>query len=892
MDNLRRMFDPGTIALIGASDKEGSPGKAILNNLLACRERKIFLVNPGRASIGDRSCYQNVAEIPEHIDLAVVATPAPTVPGVVEDCGRAGVDGMIIISAGFREVGEEGRKLEAEILRIKKQYPLRILGPNCLGIIRPHAGLCAARLSGAPEPGKIAFLTQSNAFGKILFDWGVSAHISFSMLASLGSAIDVDFGDMIDFLGTDPHTRSIMIYMEDDIGHLRKFIGAARGFARNKPIVLLKPARLGEDAPGPGGRISHTDILAGPEDIFDAVLRRVGVVRVKETQDIYNTANVLFSRNLPRGPRLAIVTNAAGAGLLAASRLAKSGGILADLSPETMEAVAAILPSYGKRGNPIDLLRTANTGSYEKAIRLCLADGNVDGVLVIFGLQGVAGDEELAATVVELTRNAAKPVLAAWLGREEVRRGRELLLRSGVPTYETPEEAARTYVYMYNYERNLQLLHETPAELPVNEAPPKNHLKSIIRRVLREGNHVLTEEDAKKFLTNYGIPFVATHIAASPEEAVAYARDIGYPVVLKIASPDIIFRQDVGGVATGINSDEALRNAYARLRERVAKFQPQAAIRGVVVQKMIEVIDYELILGAKKDKRYGAVMLFGMGGIGVEIFRDFSIALPPLNQSLARRLMEETKVYTMLRGYRGKAPADLAQLEQIIVSFSNLIVDFPEILSMDMNPVAVSNGQAQALDVRIILDREKIDNTTPYPHLLVTPYPTRYVVRWQLTDGRDVVLRPIRPEDEPLEHEMFTSLSEETLRERFYQTIKTITHEMHVRFCNIDYDREMVIVAEIRENGGRRLIGMGGFNIEADFKKCEFSVLVHDDFQGQGLAYKLLDILIGIADEKGLEEFYGYIQPSNRKMVKLCEKLGMIPEKSPDDLTRVSLRLR
>ncbi len=891
MDNLRRMFDPGTIALIGASDKEGSPGNAILNNLLACRERKIFLVNPGRSAIGDRPCYQSVAEIPEHIDLAVVATPAPTVPGVVEACGRAGVDGMIIISAGFREVGEEGRNLEEDILRIKKQYPLRILGPNCLGIIRPHAGLCAARLSGAPEPGKIAFLTQSNAFGKILFDWGVSAHISFSMLASLGSAIDIDFGDLIDFLGTDPHTRSIMIYMEDDIGHLRKFIGAARGFARNKPIVLLKPARLGDDAPG-RERISHTDILVGSEDIFDAVLRRVGVVRVKETQDIFNTANVLFSRNLPRGPRLAIVSNAAGAGLLAASRLAKSGGILADLSPETLEGMAAILPSYGKRGNPIDLLRTADVDRYEKAVRLCLADGNVDGVLVVFGLQNAVGDEELAATIVDLTRNAAKPVLAAWMGREEVIRGRELLLRSGVPTYETPEEAARTYVYMYNYERNLQLLHETPAELPVNEAPPKNHLKSIIRRVLREGNHVLTEEDAKKFLTNYGIPFVPTHIAASPDEAVAYARGIGYPVVLKIVSPDIIFRQDVGGVATGINSDEALRSAYARLRERVAKFQPQAAIRGVVVQKMIEVIDYELILGAKKDKRYGAVMLFGMGGIGVEIFRDFSIALPPLNQTLARRLMEETKVYTMLQGYRGKAPADLNQLESIIVSFSNLIVDFPEILSMDMNPVAVSNGQAQALDVRIILDREKIDNTTLYPHLLVTPYPTRYVVRWQLADGRESVLRPIRPEDEPLEHEMFTSLSEETLRERFYQTIKTITHEMHVRFCNIDYDREMVMVAEIRGNGGRKLIGMGGFNIEADFKKCEFSVLVHDDFQGQGLAYKLLDILIGIADEKGLEEFYGYIQPSNRKMVKLCEKLGMIPEKTPDDLTRVSLRLR
>ncbi|MDI9571398.1 MAG: bifunctional acetate--CoA ligase family protein/GNAT family N-acetyltransferase [Pseudomonadota bacterium] len=889
MDSLKRMFNPTTIALIGASAEEGSPGRQLRDNLLTCRERKIFTVNPRHSCLDGSPCYPHIAAVPEHVDLAIVATPAPTVPGIVEACGQAGVDGMIIISAGFRESGEEGRHLEEEILRIKKQYPLRILGPNCLGIIRPHAGLCASRLPGAPEAGPIAFITQSNAFGKILFDWGVSAHISFSMLASLGSALDIDFGDLIDYLGEDPHTRSIMIYMEDEIGHLRKFLGAARGFARNKPIVLLRPARLNGDAPE---KISHTDILAGPDDIFDAVLRRVGVVRVKETQDLYNTANVLYSRKLPRGERLAVVGNAGGAGLMAAHRLTKSGGALADLAPATWEGLTRMLPPPVRAGNPLDLTRSAAVGDYEGALRLFLQDDNVDGVLAIFGPQGIARDEELAAAIAAVGRDAVKPVLATWLERGREGGGRELLLRSGIPTYETPEEAARTYVYMYNYERNLRLLHETPAELPVNEAPPKNHLKSLVRKVLREGRNVLAEEEAKKFLANYGIPFVKTQIARSAEEAVAAAQDIGYPVVLKIASHDIIFRQDVGGVVTGIDSDEAARIAFARLRERVARIRPDAAIRGVVVQKMIEVIDYELILGAKKDKDYGAVILFGMGGVGVEIFRDYSIALPPLNQALARRLMEETKAFSMLRGYRGKTPADLAQLEGMIVNFSNLVMDFPEILTMDMNPVAVRDGQAVALDVRIILDRDKIDPTAPYPHLLFTPYPTRYVSRGRLRDGREIVLRPIRPEDEPLAHDMFTTLSEATLRERFYQTIKTITHEMHVRFCNIDYDREMMLVAEIRDNGSRRLIGMGGFNIEADFRKCEFSILVHDDFQGQGLAHKMIDILIGIADEKGLEEFYGYIEPQNRRMVRLCEKLGMSAEKSPDDLTRVSLLLR
>ena len=370
------------------------------------------------------------------------------------------------------------------------------------------------------------------------------------------------------------------------------------------------------------------------------------------------------------------------------------------------------------------------------------------------------------------------------------------------------------------------------------------------------------------------------------------ANEIGYPIVLKIASPDIVFRQDVGGVVIGIDSDEALKAGYEKLMNRLAERQPGAAIRGVTIQKMFDVIDYELILGAKKDRQFGAAILFGMGGIGVEVFRDFSIGLPPLNQTLARLLMEETKVYQMLQGYRGKAPADLRQIEQIIVGFSNLIMDFPEIQAMDINPIAVSNGKAYALDARIILDRNEPAAGTAYPHLIITPYPTRYVSRWSLRDGTEVLLRPIKPEDEPLEHEMFTTLSEATLRERFYHTIKNITHDMHVRFCNIDYNREMAIVAEIRQNGERRLAGIGSFNIESDFRRCEFSVMVHDDFQGRGLAYKLVDLLIGIADEKGLEEFYGYIQPNNRKMVRLCEKLGMTRESTPDDLALVRLQLR
>jgi len=890
MDNLKRMFDPSTVAIIGASEKEGSPGRILIDNLQACKERKIFTVNPNQKTVCDFHCYESISDIPEHIDLAIVATPAATVPGIVDQCGRAGVDGLIIISDGFREAGEEGCRLEEEIIRIKKNYPMRILGPGCLGVIRPHENLCASNLKFIPEKGNIALLTQSSAFEKTLFGWGMNTHVHFSMLASLGSGIDIDFGDLIDYLGSDPHTRSIMIYMEDRIGDIKKFVSAARGFARYKPIVLLKPPPV----PGASGeKQSHTDMLAGPEDVFDAVLQRAGVVRVREVQDLYDTADVLYSRRLPRGPRLAIVTNDTGAGLMAANRLVRSGGELAALSDETIGALNQFLPPSWSRKNPVDILRTADAGRYAKTLRICHKDPGVDGILVIFGRMDGESDEELARALVSFVKDASsKPVIVNWLGREDISRGRDILLEGGIPTFGTPEEAARTYLYMYAYDRTLQNLNETPSELPVDEAPSKNHLKSLIRRVQREGASVLTDEDARKFLTNYGIPLVPTLTAANVEEAMGHADKIGYPVVLKISSPDIIFRQDVGGVVRGITTPVELKREYDRLLDRVRERRPGAAISGVTVQKMVDVIDYELILGAKKDPDYGAAILFGMGGIGVEVFRDFAVGLPPLNQALARRLMEDTRVYQMLKGYRGKTPADLRQLEHILVSLSNLIVDFPEILAMDMNPLAVCDGKAVALDARIILDRSMHPSEMAYPHLVITPYPMRYVAPWRLRDGTEVILRPIKPEDEPLEHDMFTTLSEATLRERFYQSIKTITHEMHARFCNIDYDREMTIVAEIREDGRRRIIGMASFVIEPDSKRCEFSVLVHDDYQGRGLASKLIDVIIGIADEKGLEEFYGYIEPTNLKMVNLTAKLGMIQKKTSYDLLQMTLRLR
>ena len=708
------------------------------------------------------------------------------------------------------------------------------------------------------------------------------------MFASLGPMIDVDLGDLIDFLGYEPHTRSIMIYMEEGIGDVRKFISAARGFARNKPIVLLKPGRVSN---GATQSLSHTGYLATSDRVHDAVFRRVGVVRVKTASDLFNTAGVLYSKHLPKGPRLLVLTNAGGIGMMAVNTLREAGGRPAMLSGDNLGRIKSILPSFWTESTPIDLLRDADVTRYTEVLRICLEDPGVDGVLVIFTAQGVGRADEIAQAVAAVAKEAWKPVIATWMGGKEARQGREILFRNNIPTYETPEEAVRTYLYMYNYERNLEILHETPTDLPIDSAPPNNTLKALVRKALAEGRTVLTEEESKRFLVNYRIPTTRTHVAATVDQAAAFARNEGYPVALKIVSPDITHKSDAGGVALNIRSDEELRDEYRKMMAKVQAHCPDCKVKGVTVQKMMEGIDYEVILGAKKDEDFGSVILFGMGGLGVQIFQDFSIGLPPLNQALARKLLEETRVYRLLQGYRGKPPADLARLEQIVLSFSNLIADFPEIAEMDINPIGVSDGRAVALDARIILDPGYADVSPSHPHLIISPYPTKYIHHWRLPDGTEVLLRPVRPEDEPLEHEMLTSLSQKTLKERFFQVIKHITHEMHVRMCNIDYEREIAIVAEIRDGDRKKIVGIGRLIIEPDLKKAEFAVVVHDAFQGKGLGYKLVDVVIGIGHEKGVEEIYGFVLSDNTKMLNMCTKLGCAITPMEDDITKVSLAL-
>jgi len=889
MSRIQVMFNPKTIALIGATEKEGAVGRTILENLLRSKERKIFPVNSRMDRVLDVETYPNIAGIPEHVDLAVVATPARSVPVVVEECGMAGVEGVVIISAGFKEIGKEGTQLESEINRIRKKYGMRIMGPNCLGFVRPPLDFNATFLRGRPPAGDIAFISQSGALGSAILDWAVSAGIGFSMFASLGSMIDVDFGDMIDFLGDDQATRSILIYMEG-VGNARKFMSAARAFARRKPIIILKPGRFAESAKAVH---SHTGAMAGDDAVYEAAFSRTGAVRVGEIAELFNAAQVLDSKKLPAGPRLAIVTSAGGPGVMATDALIHLGGELAVFSEESMKQLNALLPPYWSKANPVDVLGDATVDRFAKAIAICLDDPMVDGVLIIYVPMDSAPSAQLAQAVADSVKNAWKPVIATWMGAEDVREGRRIFVENSIPNYDTPEEAVRTYMNMCRYKRHLDELYETPEELPAQKTPSKDHLKELLRMALKEGRILLNEEESKDFLMTYGIPVTIAQVVQDSEAAVSIAEKVGYPVVIKVVSPDISHKSDVGGVVVGIDSNEALKEAYEKLIERVKERAPTAAITGVAVEKMFTDIDYELILGSKKDKDFGSVILFGMGGTMAEFIKDFSIGLPPINQTLAKMLMQDTKVYKMLQGFRSKPAADFEGLEEILVNFSNLVVDFPEIAEIDINPLAISNGKASALDARIIIDNNyDATGRWPYPHLIITPYPTKYTTPWQLSDGTEVLLRAIRPEDEPAEHEMLSSLSQESLRTRFFSTIKDISHEWLILFCNIDYDRHMAIVAEMEEKGKKKMVGVARLIMNQDMTSGEVAFLVQDRYQGKHLGSKFLEILIGIARERGLEEIRADVLTENEKMLNVFKRLGFTTQWVPGGTSEAVLKLK
>jgi len=889
--HLEKIFNPKSVAIIGASDEEGSVGFALMKNFVNSGfEGEVYPINIRKKEILGFKAYQNVEQFPKTVDLAVIATPAASVPDVVEQCGKVGIKGLIIVSAGFKEVGSDGKALEDKILEIKRRYDLRIVGPNCLGVIRPSINLNATFMDRMPKEGNIAFISQSGALGTAILDWAIHENIGFSYFISLGSMIDVDFGDLIDYLGSDPKTRSILMYIEG-ITDARKFMSAARHFARTKPIIVVKAGKFGESAKAAS---SHTGSITGEDDVYDAAFKRAGMVRVEEIADLFNCAEVLGLQLLPDGPNLAIITNAGGPGVMATDALIARGGKLAKLSSETLDFLNSILPPYWSHGNPIDILGDAKADRYRAVLEACLKDKNIDGILIIYTAQ--ADSVEIAKAIVEVCVNEKyhhKTILTSFMGYEKVEEANRILNANGLPTYSTPEQAVKTYLYMYQYKRNLELLYETPEELPIDVSPPRRPMLVVMRNAALEDRELLTEVEAKKMLQYYNIPVVKTFVAKNPDEAVRLASSLGYPVVLKVLSPQISHKTDVGGVALDLNSESEIREAFERIINSAKAHNPSAEIIGVTVQPMVRKKGYEIIIGSKKDPIFGPVILFGMGGISVDFFKDYAVGIPPLNQTLAKRLMEETKVYQLLRGYRNLPPANIKLLEEILLRFSQLIIDFPQIKELDINPMLIDDKEALVLDARIVIDKDLVfQKFEPHQHLIISPYPKKYESLWKLRDGRTVLLRPIKPEDEPLWLEMFQNFSEESVRFRFFQVIKDTPHEVRVRYCNIDYDREIAIVAELNEDGRRGILGVARVNLEPDRKKGEIAFIVADPWQGLGLGTKLVDYVIEIAKEMGVEVLYAIMLEDNYRAINLAKTMGFVLTRQEDGTVKGTLNLK
>lgn len=886
---LDTFFNPGSTVIIGATEKTDSAGRIVLENLLLSRDRRrVYAVNPNRANVLGEKSYPSVTGLPEVPELAVVVTPAETVPGIIKDCGKTGVRAAVIISSGFKEIGSEGLAREAIIIETARKYQMRIIGPNCMGVIRPTNFLNTTFIRKMPMPGNVAFLSQSGALGAGILDWAIRKNLGFSAFMSLGSMVDIDFGDAIDYFGEDPETRSIIIYPES-LGNVKRFMSAARGFARSKPIIVLKPGKSQESIKAAR---SHTGAMIGEDAHYDAIFRRAGIVRVEEMRDLFNSASILDTAKLPHGPNVAIITNGGGPAVLAIDNLVALGGNLSELSESTMSALNGFLPSNWSKSNPIDIREDAGTNRYSDAIEVTAKDPAVNGLIVIYTPQGRARAVEVAPAVIAQAEKTSKPILTVWIGADTVADARQMFYEAKVPVFEFPEEAIKTYFYMWQYARNLDMLYQTPEESPLTGAS-KNHLKTVIRKAAREGRIQLSQEDAARFLNTYHIPTTMPYLAKTADEAALLATRTGYPVVMKVASADIIHKSEVSGVVCGVDSPEDVKTTFDAMLANVRKCRPDARLDGVSIHNMISKYDFELIVGAKKDDTCGPVIMFGLGGREAEFFKDIAVGLPPLNEALARRILEQTRIYEVLaKGDRNHPPVNVRQLADILVKVSEIVIDFPEIGELDINPLAVSGEMMIALDARIVLDPVAAQKEMPeYSHLIISPYPARYITPWQTKDGKMLILRPIKPEDEALEKKALEVLSQESLRFRFFKIPHKVTHEMLIRFCNIDYDREMTIIAEYNNNGGKRSVGNSRLLIQADGVSGEFAVLVADDFHGQGLGIKLTDMIIGIAREKGLTTLYGVALSENVQMINLAKRLGFTVEKYGPDEVKFTLEL-
>ena len=877
---LDTMLNPRSVAVFGASATSSGVGARVFANLLAGGfAGTIVPINPKHRKVHGRPCFATLADVAEPIDLALVATPAVTVPGIIAQCGEAGTRSAIVLSAGFGD-SAGGEALAEELIDAARHAGVRIMGPNCVGLVRPHIGLDATFLRSKTPPGRLALISQSGALCSAISDWAEPHHLGFSALVSLGNSLDVDFGDMIDFLANDPKTSAILLYVEG-VRDAQAFLSALRRATQSKPVVVLKAGRHRQSSQAAH---THTGALIGDDEVFDAALSRAGAVRVHGFGQLFAAAEVLSAGKRSRGNRLGILTNGGGAGVLAADR---AGDLDIDLpapSEATLTALDNALPAFWSSSNPIDILGDASPEDYAVAVSAALADPAYDGILVMLTPQAMTDATRAAESVLDaVSAGNAKPLLACWMGETAVAKGRALLSARGVPDFATPEHAVEAFSYLAQYDRNRRLSLETPG--PLAESAPHDiaGARMIVDAALDEGRWMLSDIESKAVLRAFGVPINVTIEAKDADEALVAAETVGFPVAMKIRSPQIVHKTDAGGVRTGVLNAADAKLAFRSIVESARTARPDAEIHGVTVERMARADDArELVIGVSRDPIFGPVILFGAGGTMVEILRDSAVALPPLNEVLARRLIDRTRVSRLLGAFRDRPAVDADAIVDVLLKVSELVCEVPSITGLDINPLFAGPEGVIAVDVRIAIARPPAKNG-PYDHVAIHPYPRHLVTRENLRDGTPLTIRPIRPEDAESEATFVRELSEEAKRFRFMGALNELSPEMLVRFTQIDYRREMALVAIAELPPGPKQVGVARYIINPDRRSCEFAIVVSDRIQHQGVGTRLMKALMNAARDHGLTRIEGTVLKENDQMLALMRELGFTQGRVPDD---------
>ncbi|KAB2313655.1 GNAT family N-acetyltransferase [Betaproteobacteria bacterium SCN2] len=868
---LSPLFSPRSVAVIGASDRPESVGGVTFRNMLESGyQGKLFAVNPRHASIQGQPSYPDIESIGEQIDLAVIATKAHTVPDIIEACGKRGVKAAVILSAGFGEAGTEGRALERKVLEIAHIHGVRLVGPNCLGVMRPSIGLNATFSKAGARPGNLALVSQSGALCTAILDWARPNDVGFSSILSLGVTADVDFGEILDYLVSDPKTESILLYIEG-IRQARSFMSALRAAARTKPVILVK---VGRHEAGSKAALSHTGALVGADDVFDAAIRRAGAVRVSSVVQLFAAAKALSTRFRPTGNHLAIVTNGGGPAVMASDRAADLGLALAELGDDTLRKLDEALPPTWSHANPIDIIGDAGAERYRQAVTACMQDANVDGVLAILTPQAMTHPLDVAQAMIEVAGQFNKPLLTCWMGETEVASSREAFAQTRIPSFRTPEPAVEVFSYISAYYQNQKLLMQAPGPLSHHAEPDVEGARMLVENALAEHRKVLSEMESKAVLAAFRIPIARSMVARSPNEALLLAVELGMPVAMKINSPDITHKSDAGGIRLNLGNAQAVRAAYREIIDSVRENRPNARIDGVVVEPMVKKSNgRELMVGVTSDPAFGPVITFGAGGIMVEVLGDRSVALPPLNSYLARDMIRGTHVARMLKQFRHMPPVNMAALESVLLRVSEMVCELPHIREMDINPLIVDETGAIAVDARIEISYPPA-GAERYAHMAIHPYPAHLESHWQLPEGIDLIIRPIRPEDAEIEQAFVRGLSPESKHFRFVSALQELSPSMLARFTQIDYDREMALIAVTGKGGAETEIGVARYVINPDGESCEFALVVADEWQRRGIGRRLMDALMDIAREKGLKTMEGDVLAGNRNMLNLASALG------------------